>query len=269
MSKKLAKRARLHTKEVQDTEVYSDDGIKTYGEVSACSNVPKKMRSKRHTKKTRNCPKEVVDIYCSEKVKTCIESSESQSTCIASSGNQDSDNITIACFLRDKSKEMLSRFTKDLSQASFSSRSIDVSNKQVESQDPFDDQIGLSKSFDTVGTENLFVQQNVASDRRVGKPEDANTLTGGDHEEMTLACFLGNKSKKGSQAANGRGACSSTIIIPDDSGLSMSKHVEKETVLHGGVAEPMDIVVEEKDDELLTSLQNRPTRQRKRPSRFL
>ena len=154
--------------------------------------------------------------------------------------------------------------------ASFSSRSIDVSNKQVESQDPFDDQIGLSKSFDTVGTENLFVQQNVASDRRVGKPEDANTLTGGDHDEMTLASFLGNKSKKGSQAANGRGACSSTIIIPDDSGLSMSKHVEKETVLHGGVAEPMDIVVEEKDDELLTSfLQNRPTRQRKRPSRFL
>ncbi|KAG5037274.1 hypothetical protein AAZX31_07G095900 [Glycine max] len=270
MSKKLAKRARLHTKEVQDTEVYSDDGIKTCGEVSACSNVPKKMRSKRHTKKTRNCPKEVVDISCSEKVKTCIESSESQSTCIASSGNQDSDNITIACFLRDKSKEMLSRFTKDLSQASFSSRSIDVSNKQVESQDPFDDQIGLSKSFDTVGTENLFVQQNVASDRRVRKPEDANTLTGGDHDEMTLASFLGNKSKKGSQAANGRGACSSTIIIPDDSGLSMSKHVEEETVLHGGVAEPMDIVVEEKDDELLTSfLQNRPTRQRKRPSRFL
>ena len=226
------------------------------------------MRSKRHTKNTQNCPKEVVDISCSDKVKTCIESSESQSTFIASSGNQDSDNITIVCFLRDKSKEMLSRFTKDLCQASFSARITDVS-RQVESQDPFDDQIiSLSQSCDTVGTKNLFVQQNAASDTLVGTPEDANTLTGND-DDMTLACFLGNKPKKGSQAANRRSACSSTIIIPDGSGLSRSKHVEEETVLHGGVAEPMDIVVEKKDDELLTSLQNRPTRQRKRPSRFL
>ncbi|KHN23727.1 Myb-like protein L [Glycine soja] len=268
-SKKCIKRTRLRTKEVQDTEVYSDDGIKTCGEVvSACRNVSKKMRSKRHTKNTQNCPKEVVDISCSDKVKTCIESSESQSTFIASSGNQDSDNITIVCFLRDKSKEMLSRFTKDLCQASFSARITDVS-RQVESQDPFDDQIiSLSQSCDTVGTKNLFVQQNAASDTLVGTPEDANTLTGND-DDMTLACFLGNKPKKGSQAANRRSACSSTIIIPDGSGLSRSKHVEEETVLHGGVAEPMDIVVEKKDDELLTSLQNRPTRQRKRPSRFL
>ncbi|TKY44778.1 Myb protein L [Spatholobus suberectus] len=290
-SKKRAKKTRLCTKEVQDTELYSDDEIKTCEiiPVSACSNIPKKIRSKR--KNTRNCPKEVVDRSCSDKVKTCIESSESQSTCIASSEDQDSEDITLACFLRNESKKRQSRCTKNLSQASFSSRITDVS-KQVESQDPFDEQSGLSQSCDTVGTKDLFVQQNVASGRQGGKPEDSNTLTGGgddddDDEDMTLACFLGNKPKKGSQAAKGRGACSSSklkkgfallherhcaskpTIKSDDSGPSMSKHVEEDNVLHGGVAESMDINVEEKDDDLLSSfLQNRPKRQRKRPSKF-
>ncbi|RDX88234.1 Myb-like protein L, partial [Mucuna pruriens] len=256
-SKKRAKRTRLRTKEVQDTEVNCDDEIKTCGEevqVSACSNVGKRMRFKRRANNTRSCPKEVVETTCSDMVKTCIESSESQ----------DSDDMTLACFLRNISKKRLSICTKNLSQA--------------ESQDPYDEHSGLSQSCDTVGTEDLFVQQNVVPDRQVGKPDD---------EDMTLSCFLGNKQKKGSQAAKRRGARSSSklkkgsallreehcaskpTIISNDIGPAMSKHVEEETVLHGGVAEPTDIIVEEKDDGLCSSLlQNRPKRQRKLPSRY-
>lgn len=240
---------------------------------------------------------------CSDKVKTCIESSESQSTCIESSGNQDLDDLTLACFLHNKPKKRSSRCTKNSSQASFSSRIIDVS-KQVESPDPFDEQSGLSQSCDTVGTKALLVQQNVTSDRQVRQAEDANTLTDDDDGDMTLACFLGNKPKKvspaakrcgalgnepkkGNHAAKGQllnsssklkkgstlqheGHCASKQIIKyDDSGPSMSNHVEEETVLQGGVAELVDINVEENDDFMLSSLlQSRPKRERKRPSRF-
>nr|KYP65518.1 Myb-like protein L [Cajanus cajan] len=229
-SKKRAKRTRLRAKEVQNTDVYSDDEIKTCDEEgpdSACSNVRKKMRPKRHAKNTRRCPKEVVDTSCSDKV---------NSTCIASSENQDSDK---------------------------------------------------SKRLSRVGNEDLFEKQNDASDRQVGKPDDANTLTSDDDDGMTHACFVGNKPKKGSQAAKKRCARSSSKLKKgyallregrcaskptnksDDSGPSVSRHVEEETVLHGGVAERMDINVEE-DDALLSSfLQSRPKRQTKRPSRYL
>ncbi|XP_068461995.1 uncharacterized protein [Phaseolus vulgaris] len=276
-SKKRAKRIRRCTKEVQDTEVYSDDD---FYPVSSCSNLPKKNRSKIHAKSSRNCTQELVDISCSDKVKTCIEGPENQSTCIVNSENQYSDNITLSCFIRNKSNEILSRFTKNLSQTSFSSRITDVP-EQVESQNPSDYQSGLSQSYDTVGSLNLFVQPNSAFDRN---PEDTNTLTNDDDDDMTLASFI----KKECQPAKGPDVCSSKLktgsvllneehcaskptIISDNSELSMSKHVEEmETVLRGCVAKPMDTIVEEKDDELSTSpVQNRPRRERKRPSRFL
>ncbi|QCD89262.1 myb proto-oncogene protein [Vigna unguiculata] len=283
-SKKRAKRTRRCAKEVQDTEVYNDDEF--YAE-SECSNLPKKnTRSKRHTKRSQNCPQELVDISCSDKVEICIEGSENQSTCIANSENEDWDSITLSSFIRNKSNEILSRFTKNLSHTSFSSRITDVP-EQAESQNPSDDQSGLSQSCDTVGTINLFVPPNTASDRRVRNREDTNTLAGDDDDDhMTLASFLGNKPKKecqpkghhlsssklktGSVLLNEEHCAGKPTNISDDSG-SMSKHVEEmETVLHGCVDKSMDIIVEEKDDELFASpVQNRPRRERKRPSRFL
>ncbi|CAJ1952052.1 unnamed protein product [Sphenostylis stenocarpa] len=274
-SRKRAKRTRRCTKEVQDTEVYNED---EFYPVSACSKLPKnKRRSERHAKSSRNGPQESVDISRSDKVKTCNEGSGTQST-IAYSENQDPDSMTLACFIRKKSNEVLSSFTKTLSQTSFS-RIRDVP-EQVESQKP-SDQSGLSLSRDTLGTENLFVQPNI-SDRRVRNPEDTNTLTSDDDDDrMTLACFLGKKPKNVCQPAKRNGVYSSKFktgsvllneehcasIMSDDSGPSMSKHVEEDTFLHGCVAEPMDIIVEEKDDELLTSfVQNRPRRERKRPT---
>ncbi|ESW24690.1 hypothetical protein PHAVU_004G151600 [Phaseolus vulgaris] len=182
-SKKGAKRTK-RTKEVPDTEVYHDDELYP---VSTCSNLPKKkMRFKRRIKSSRNPPQELVDISCSDKV-TYIEGSENQSTCIPNSENQDSDNIPLACFLRKKSNEILSRFNKKLSQTSFS-RITDVP-EQVESQNPSDDQGGLPHSCETVGTKKLLVQPNVTSDRRVRSDDD-------DDDHMTLACFLKNKPKK-------------------------------------------------------------------------
>lgn len=283
-SKKRAKRTRRCAKEVRDTEVYNDDELY---EESACSNLPKKnTNSKRHTKRSKNCPQELVDISCSDKVETCIEGSENQSTCIANSENQDWDGMTLSSFIRNKSNEMLSRFTKKLSQISFSSRITDVP-EQVESQNPSDDQSGSSESCDTVGTINLFVPPNIASDGRVRNQEDTNALTGDDNDDhMTLASFLGNKPKKkcepkghhvcsskletGSALLNEEHCASMPTIISDDSG-SMSYHVDAmETVLRACVDKPMDTIVEEKDDELFTShVQNRPRRERKRPSRFL
>ncbi|KAL2321132.1 hypothetical protein Fmac_030101 [Flemingia macrophylla] len=242
-SKKRAKETRRRTKEVENTEVYSDDD-EIQKEVP--DSVRKKTRFKRHAKSTRSCRKEVVDTSCSDRV---------NSTCISSSENQDSDDGTLASFIHDKSK-ILSR----------------------------------------VGNKDLLVKPNVASDRQVGKPEDANTLTSDDDSGMTLACFLGNrqrkgnqtnKSKKGNQAAKGFGARSSKLkksyallreghcatkpaIKSDDSGKpSISSHVEEETVLHGAVAEHMDINVKEIDDALFSSFsQSRPKRQTKRPNRI-
>ncbi|BAU02711.1 hypothetical protein VIGAN_11227900 [Vigna angularis var. angularis] len=274
-SKKGAKRTK-RTKEVRDTEVYHDD---EFYSISARSNHPqKKMKSKRRTKSSRNSPHELVDVSCSDKV-TCIEGSENQSTCVTNFENQDSDSITLSCFLRNKSNETLSRFTKNLSQTSFA-RITDVP-EQAESQNPSDDQGGLSHSRETVGTKNLFVQPNIASDR-VRNQEDTNTWTSDDDDDddqMTLACILKKiprkghpaKLKTGSVLLNEEHSASKPTIISDDSGPSMSKHVEDmETVVHGSVAKPTHIIVEEKDDELFPPLtQYRPRRERKRPCRYL
>lgn len=213
-----------------------------------------------------------MDISCSDKV-PCIEGSENQSTCVTNFENQDSDSITLACFLRNKSNETLSRFTKNLSQTSFAGIITDVP-EQVESQNPSDDQGGLSHSRETVGTKNLFVQPNIASDRRVRNQEDTNTWTSGDDDDddqMTLACILKKvprkghpaKLKTGSVLLNEEHSASNPTIISDDSGPSMSKHV-------GSVAKPTPIIVEEKNDELFPPLtQCRPRRERKRPCRYL
>lgn len=221
-----------------------------------------------------------MDISCSDKV-PCIEGSENQSTCVTNFENQDSDSITLACFLRNKSNETLSRFTKNLSQTSFAGIITDVP-EQVESQNPSDDQGGLSHSRETVGTKNLFVQPNIASDRRVRNQEDTNTWTSGDDDDddqMTLACILKKvprkghpaKLKTGSVLLNEEHSASNPTIISDDSGPSMSKHVEEmKTVVHGSVAKPTHIIVEEKNDELFPPLtQCRPRRERKRPCRYL
>jgi len=222
-----------------------------------------------------------VDISCSDEVKTSFEGPENQSTCIVDSENQYSDSMTLSCFIRHKSNEILSRFTKNLGQTSFS-RITDVP-EQVENRNPSDEQSSLSQSYDTVGTMNLFVQPNIASNRLVRNPEDTNTWTSDDDDDdMTLASFLGKKPKKECQACKRQGVCSTPVLlneercaskpsISDDSEPSMSKHVEEmETVLHGCVAEPMDTILEEKDDELFTSpVQNRPRRDRKLPGRFL
>ncbi|XP_027357663.1 uncharacterized protein LOC113866986 isoform X2 [Abrus precatorius] len=285
-SRKRVKKAR-HTEEVQDVGVHSDDQVKNCSEEvpGFASKVPEKMRSKKHAKRTQIHPNEVEDTVQGVKVKTCVESSESQSTSNESSENQDWDNVTLACFIQNKSKKKLSKCTKTLSQASLSPRTT-VVFKEADNQIPSGEQVGLSQSFDTTdGTKDLFVQQNVGSDRRVGKPEDANTLTG-DEDDPPLVSLMGNKPKKRSQAAKGRGAFSSSklkkgsalpcdehcankpiIIISDDGGPSMSKHVEEETVLHGGVAEHTNNM-EEKDEILSSFLQNRTQRQRKRPSRY-
>ncbi|KAK7314629.1 hypothetical protein VNO77_33156 [Canavalia gladiata] len=264
--KKRAKKARLHSEEVQDAGVHNDDTADTKVPVFASSNVPKKMRSKRHARRTEIHPNEVKDMVDTDKDKTCIGSFE----------NQDLD-VTLACFLRNKSKKRLSKCTKNLSQASQSSRTTVVS-KKVDNQIPSGDQDGLSQSCGTTGgTKDLFMYQNVGSNRTVGKSEDANTLMG-DAEDVTLACLLRNKPKKRSQAAKGRGAYSSkskkgSALLHEEHCANKSTvitdNVEEETVLHGGVAESRDINMHKKDDELLSSfLQNRTKRQRKRPSRY-
>jgi len=260
--------------------VYHDD---EFYSVSAHSNLPQKTMSKRRTKSSRNSPQKLVDISCSDKV-TSIEVSENQSSCISNSENQDSDSITLACFLRNKSNEILSRFTKRLSQTSFA-RITDVP-EQVESQNPSDDQGGFSHSRETVGTKNLLVQPNIASDRRVKNQDETNTWTSDDDDDdddqMTLACFLKNNPKKegdpaklktGSVLLNEEHCASKPSIISDDSGPSMSKHVEEmETVVHGCVAKPIHIIVEEKVDEhfpLPPLTQYRPRREQKRPCWYL
>jgi len=69
---------------------------------------------------------------------------------------------------------------------------------------------------------------------------------------------------------NDERCASKPIILSDDSGPSMSKHVEDmEIVLHDCVAKPIDIIVEEKFDQFFTSTQNKPRRERKCPGRYL
>ncbi|KAK7317758.1 hypothetical protein RJT34_02246 [Clitoria ternatea] len=160
-----------------------------------------------------------------------------------------------------------SKGTKNLNQVSLPSRTRVVSN-QVENQIPSSEQEGLSPSCGTTTdeTKDLFLQQNVGSDRLKM-----------DEDDMT--CLLGNIPKKSSKSAKGRCNASSAklqnrsvllckehcenkpTIISDDSGAS--NNVEEETALHHGVgAEPTHIDVEEKDNDLLSSfLQNRPKRQ--------
>lgn len=237
------------------------------------------MRSKKHAKKARIYPMEVDNIACSHKVKTRIDSSESQ----------DLDNPTLACFLRKKSKKRQSKCTKNMSQDSFSSKTTVVS-KQVENQIPSREQDGLSLSCGTGGTKDLSMQKKVASGRQVRKPkganaarkpEDANNLTvDDDDDDTTLACLLRNKSKKSIQATEGRRACSSSklnkgavllleahygnkpTINADGSEPSTSKFVE-ETDLHAVVAEPTNTNLEEYD--LLSSFLQNKTEKRRRP----
>ncbi|XP_061343631.1 uncharacterized protein LOC133289658 isoform X1 [Gastrolobium bilobum] len=256
-SKKHVNEARPCPKEVQD--VVCSDQVNTCGvDVSfiTSSNVPKKMRSKRHAKKARNCLKEVEDTVNGYEVETCIESSEIQ----------DWDNKTLACFLRNKSKKRRFKCTKNVSPA-FSPSGTTIVSKQIENQIPSGEEDGLSQSCGTDGTKDLSMRQIVVYHRQVTKPEDANRSTGDDDDDMTLACLMGNKSKKlkkGSLLLREVHCGNNPTIIVDGDRPSMSKLVEEETVLHG-VAEPTNVNVEEKDYDLLASfLQNKTKRQRRR-----
>ncbi|PNX88982.1 hypothetical protein L195_g045097 [Trifolium pratense] len=162
------------------------------------------------------------------------------------------------------------------------------------------------------------MQAEVDSSRQVRKLESANAARKPD---MPLKFYV-RKKKKLSQATLGSGACSpsklkkgstllhgnKSIIISDGSEPSMSKIVEDETVLHGGVAEaepttinvaeeyavlhggvpegeptivnvveketvlhggvadakPTNIYLEENDDLLISFLQNKTKKQRRR-----
>ncbi|GAU16271.1 hypothetical protein TSUD_299030 [Trifolium subterraneum] len=294
-----SKKARICPEEVQYKAAYSDK-VKTCGggvPFIVPSNIPTKMRSKRRARKAQICPEEVENISCSDKVKPCINSLETQ----------DGDNITLACFLHNKSKKKPSKCTKKASQGSSSSKTKIVS-KQVENQISCGEQHRLSLSCDIDGTKYLLMQAEVDSSRQARKlesanaarkPEDAHNLNG-DNQDMPLKFYV-RKKKKLNQATEGRGACSPSklkkgstllhgnklIIVSDSSEPSMSKIVEdvivlrgsvaeaeptnvnvveEETVLHGDVADakPTNINLEENDDLLISFLQNKTKKQRRR-----
>jgi hypothetical protein len=171
--------------------------------------------------------------------------------------------------LHNKSKKKLSKSTKNASQASSSSKTKTVF-KLVENQISCGEQHRLSLSCDIDGTKDLPMQAEVDSSRQVRKleranaarkPEDAHNLNG-DNQDRPLKFYV-RKKKKLSEATEGRGACSPSklkkgstllhgnmpVIISDGSEPSMSKIVEDETVLHGGVAgaEPTTTDVAEED----------------------
>ena len=196
------------------------------------------------------------------------------------SESQDGDDITLACW-RNKLKKKISKCTKNVSQTSSFSRTKIVS-KQVGIQIPSNEQGGLSLTCGTGGTKDLLIQPEVDSSEQVRKPEGENAARkpadahnfNGDGNDKPLKVYVRKKTKKLSQDTEGCRACSSSnlkkvstllhgnkpTIISDGSEPSMSKVVEEETVLHGGVAEaePTNINVEENDDDLpLSSLQNK------------
>ncbi|WJX83485.1 hypothetical protein P8452_66145 [Trifolium repens] len=196
--KRHSKKARTCPEEVQHKAAYSDK-VKTGGGTVpfSPSNIPQKMRSKRRARKAQICPKEVENIACSDKVKSCIKSSETQ----------DGDNITHACFLQKKSKKKLSKGTKNASQALSSS-------KQVENQILCGEQDRLFMPCDIGGTEDLLTQAEVDFSRQVRKPESANAATkpedahnlNGSNHDMPLKFYV-RKKKKLIQATEGRRVC--------------------------------------------------------------
>ncbi|CAJ2653646.1 unnamed protein product [Trifolium pratense] len=217
--KRHSKKARICPEELQYKAAYSDK-VKTCGggvPFFVPSNIPKKMRSKRRARKAESRPEEVENISCSDKVKPCIKSSETQ----------DGDSMTLAGFLHNKSKKKLSKCTKNASQASSSSKTKTVS-KQVENQISCGEQHRFSLSCDIDGTKDLLMQVEVDSSRQVRKlesadaarkPDDAHNLNG-DKQDMPLKFYV-RKKKKLSQATLVRGAC------------SPSKLKEGSTLLHG------------------------------------
>ncbi|XP_045789099.1 uncharacterized protein LOC123884131 [Trifolium pratense] len=332
-SKKHTKRTQLCTEEVQDAGLREERPKRHakkrsfYPEVVQ-NIVPKKEKPKRHSKKARICPDEdSITLACflhniskkklSKCTKNAISCCDKVKPCINSSETQDGDSITLACFLHNKSKKKLSKCTKNASQASSSSKTKTVS-KQVENQISCGEQHRLSLSCDIDGTKDLLMQAEVDSSRQVRKLEIANAARKPD---MPLKFYV-RKKKKLSQANLGSGACSpsklkkgstllhgnKSIIISDGSEPSMSKIVEDETVLHGGVAEaepttinvaeeyavlhggvpegeptivnvveketvlhggvadakPTNIYLEENDDLLISFLQNKTKKQRRR-----
>ncbi|GAU43918.1 hypothetical protein TSUD_88910 [Trifolium subterraneum] len=225
--KRHSKKARICPEEVQYKAAYSDK-VKTCGGSAPFlvpSNIPKKRRSKRRARKAQIRPEEVdgdnITLACFlQKIKPCIKSSETQDgnkvkPCMKSSETQDGDNITLACFLHNKSKKKLSKCTKNASQGSSSSKTKTVS-KQVENQISCGEQHRLSLSCDIDGTKDLLMQAEVDSNRQVRKlesaanaarkPEDAHNLNG-DNQDRPLKFYV-RKRKKLSQAIEGRGACS-------------------------------------------------------------
>ncbi|KAJ1392018.1 SANT/Myb domain [Sesbania bispinosa] len=263
-ARKRVKKVPDCPEEVQDIVVYSDE-VRTGCEGVLSPDVPKKRRSKRLARRARVCLNDAEEISGSDEVKTGNESSEIQ----------DTDNITLACFLKNKSKKKGFKCAKNVSLASFSSRTTIVS-KLVENQTPSVEQDELSLPCGTDDeTKNLFIQQNGASQGQVRKPGDSTTNLTGDDDDMTLACLMGNKAKKLNKTTKGRNAPSSSklkkgsalrrevhggnkpTIIADGSGPSMSKLAEEDTVLHGDVTEPTNMNVEEEDDLLASFLQNK------------
>ena len=270
---------KLNAKNSLEYRKSQDSSRKSFvdGEVvgSSFSRTVSKKQSNKSGKLSRNIrgaePSE-------NKLKTKMSKPGSLSTGVESLESQDGDNIILASFVHNKSKKRGLKCTKNASRASFSSTTTVVS-KQIDNQNPSGEQDGLSG-----GTEDLVMEENAASHRLVRKPENVNMLTGDDddNDDMTLACLMGNKSKKWSQAATGHRACSSSkskkgsillpevqcankaIVIADGNGLSMSKLVEEQSVLHGGEAEPTNLNVEEENELLATFLRNKAKRERRK-----
>jgi hypothetical protein len=192
--KRHSKKARICTEEVQYKAAYSDK-VKTCGggvPFFVPSNIPKKMRSKRRARKAQILPH-----------KPCIKSSETE----------DGDDMTLACFLHNKSKKKLSKCTKNASQASSSSKTKTVF-KLVENQISCGEQHRLSVSCAIDGTKGLLMQAEVDSSRQVRKlesanaarkPEDAHNLNG-DNKDIPLKFYV-RKKKKLIQATEGRRVC--------------------------------------------------------------
>ncbi|MED6194868.1 hypothetical protein PIB30_032524 [Stylosanthes scabra] len=181
-------------------------------------NIPKRRRSQKHSRNTPVHAKQAEDTVHDAEVKACngklsrsmkgAETSkkkrknkmlkrESLSTGAECSGSDVEDDITLSSFVHKKLNKRGLKCNKNDSRAS--TFATEVVSKQVDNQSPSAEQDGSSQSCGAVGVEHLVTEQNVTSDRLLTKPENVNRLAGDDDDDddkITLACFMGNKSKK-------------------------------------------------------------------------
>ncbi|KAI4347239.1 hypothetical protein L6164_008067 [Bauhinia variegata] len=140
-------------------------------------------------------------------------------------GKDDDDNLTLACFLHKRSKKKKLECKKDLSPARDESESLwDVGkhSKNELSQkcdaggtpylSPNPDDAGNMQTETSVnepGEIDAVMENNAARDGEAKNSEDVNMRTDHDDSDLTLACFMRNKSKKRGRAAKGSPDCPS------------------------------------------------------------